>query len=428
MTLLSSGLRAFRILAGGLVLFLSGCATIPPPRAAWNLLAHAPSAGADRTAFNISVYNNVWSWVYRDYYDARFNGANWMEARKRHFSAAASATDDDALYAAINALLDELKDRHTHAADAQEFASLFQHINAVIGLRSEPVPQAADGRRRVVEVLPESAAANAGVQIGWWLIACNGRAPAEVLGPGKLRDGELVHCDFLEVNGTPRPLELVARRMSFPPYRSAREMGDHLLVLRFDTFDLPSAHWLRAQLVDHPSAKGVILDLRGNTGGHVFALASVVGDVFPSSMSLGEMVHRGKISRWHRSLPQNGGAHYAGPLAVVVSHDTASAAEIFAQLIQDYGRGYVIGSPTAGATLTSVFWPLAGGGKLQLSVYDYRSPKGRRLEGNGVMPDFILDPSDEGPAERSEDQVLKTAIDVLSNKETVRRGGVPKTP
>lgn len=376
-------------------------------------MAHAPAPGQDRVAYNRSVYDNVWNWVYRGYYDANFNGVDWRAAGERHRAAAAAAADDSALYAAINALLDELKDRHTHAAYAQEFASLFRHINAVIGLRTEAVREVSDGRRRVIEVLPGAPAAAAGIQVGWWLLTCDHRPPTEVLGPGKLHDGQVVHCEFLKDDGARYAVDLTARRLSFPPFRSAREVDDHVLVLRFDSFDMPSAQWLREQLLFHSGKKAVVLDLRGNTGGHIFALAAVLGDVFSSPVSMGEMIHRGQPSRWHRSISQRGGAHYVGPLAVVVSHDTASAAEIFAQLIQDYERGKVVGTRTAGAMLTSVFWPLAGGGKLQLSVYDYRSPKGRRLEGNGVVPDVLV----EAPAEKArlgpDDRAVKAAVEAL---------------
>lgn len=403
-----------RALLVGIALFLaSGCATIPPPRAAWNLMARVPAPGHDRSSYNLSVYDNAWNWVYRGYYDANFNGVDWRAARDRHRAAAAAARDDSALYAAINALLDELKDRHTHADDAQEFASLFRHINAVIGLRTESVPQAADGRRHVIEVLAGAPAAQAGVQVGWWLLTCNGRPPAEVLGPGRLQDGDVVRCEFLAPDNVHHTMELTARRLSFPPFRSVRELDDHVLLLRFDSFDMPSAQWLREQLLAHPSKKAVILDLRGNTGGHIFALGAVLGDVFSSPVDMGEMVHRGETSRWHRSVSQRGGAKYAGPLAVVVSHDTASAAEIFAQLIQDYGRGKVVGTRSAGAMLTSVFWPLAGGGKLQLSVYDYRSPKGRRLEGNGVAPDVVVEPPEENAPPNQDDRMIKAAVEVL---------------
>lgn len=380
-----AGVLAFAL--GG---FFSGCATIPPPRAALNLLTPRPSASTDRTRYNLAVYDNVWNWVYSDYYDERFNGVDWPAARLRHRDAAARAQTEAALYTAINALLGELKDQHTHAAMAEEFASTFAHRNAVLGLRTLPTGRPPDSRRRVTEVLAGTPADSAGVKPGWILLSCNGRPPTEVIGPGKLRDGEVVRCVF-QTNATgERTLEIRAKLMVVPPYRSVRQVADQIYLLRFDNFDMPSARWVREQLRTHRDAKGIIFDLRGNPGGHVFALGSILGDVFERRVATGQLVHRGKAAHWDRLISQRGGARYAGPLVVMVSQYTTSAAEIFAQLIQDYGRGKLVGEKTAGVMLTSIFWPLPGGGKLQMSVYDYRSPKGRRLEGNGVQPDVTV--------------------------------------
>jgi len=74
-------------------------------------------------------------------------------------------------------------------------------------------------------------------------------------------------------------------------------------------------------------------------------------------------------------------------VVVLVDRGTASAAEIFAAVMQDHGRATVLGRPTAGAVLASWSYELADGGQLQLSREDYLAPKGRRLEGRGVEPD-----------------------------------------
>lgn len=396
---------------------VSGCATIPPPRAALNLARSAPAEGADRRAYNLSVYDNVWSWIYHDYYDPHFNGVDWRAAKERHRDAAGAAKNDEELYAAINALLDELKDRHTHAYTRREFESVFSRINAIVGLRTRQIVGAPDGRRRVVEVFPGAAAAQAGVRVGWILLSADGRPPGEVLGPGKLRDGQVVHCEFLTETEEHRTLDLRAQQQVVPEYRSARDLEGGWRLLRFDGFDMPSAKWVREQLKRRPEPRGVILDLRANSGGHVFALGSILGDVFRKRVDTGKLVHRGHGTDWDRFVPQSGGARYSGPLAVLISDYTASAAEIFSQLIKDYDRGVVIGQRSAGAMLTSVFWPLPAGGKLQISIYDYRSPKGRRIEGQGVEPDIaIKEPEEPGEGEDAAVSAAVAALTARGNK------------
>jgi carboxyl-terminal processing protease len=146
---------------------------------------------------------------------------------------------------------------------------------------------------------------------------------------------------------------------------------------------------------------------------------------------MGNMVSRGETSVWDRLVSQRGGVRYQGPLVVLVSNESVSAAEIFAQLVEDYDRGSVVGTRTAGAVLTSVFWPLAGGGKLQLSVYDYHSPHGRRIEGNGVEPNVVVEAP---PAEAKEDPGIQAALKELRSARglaSVRldvAGSQPATP
>ncbi len=393
---------------------LSGCATVPPPRALWNLTVRPPAPGEDRRAFNLSVYENAWRWVDERYYAANFNGADWPAARERHRPAAEAAKNDRELYAAINAMLDELKDEHTRAQPAAEFARVFRQLNIVLGWRAQPVPNTTDGRRLITEVFPGSAAAVAGVKVGWTLLSCNGRPPAEIVGPGKLQAGTVVHCEFLTENGAPKRMSIVARQMAIPTYRTVREVSDGIFALRFDRFDGPSARWVREQVRAHRDAPALIFDLRGNLGGHVFALASILGDIFPRPVDMGTMVHRGRAARWHQWIFQRGGVRYPGKIAVLVSPGTTSAAEILAQLVQEYGRGTVVGQTTGGALLTSVFWPLPGDGKLWLSVYDYHSPKGTRVEGRGVFPDIALPPpANPTDVPLAEDAVMQAAVDVL---------------
>ncbi len=410
----------------GVCALLAGCATIPPPKALVNLMSSAPKPGADRTAYNLSVYDNVGDWVADHYYDPHYNGADWPAARARHRTAARDAKDDTELYTAINALLGELNDRHTYAQSAEDFARLFWHRNVVIGLRSIEVAGSTDGRRRILDLIPGSPAAEAGVREGWILLTCDGRRPTDVIGFNKLHDGQAVRCDFLTERGESRTLSITARQMNVPTYHRIREAADGIYVLRFDQFDETSAGWVREQVKAHSDAKGLIFDVRANPGGHFFALASILDDVFAERGELGHLVHRGGTAQWHHWIFDHGSARYAGPIAVLTSPFSTSAAEIFAQLVQERKRGPVVGQKSGGALLTSVFWPLAGGGRLWITVYDYRSPNGTRVEGQGVTPDILVPLDAIGSIDGTgNDAVVQAAVDALQGKHSDSASGAP---
>jgi len=124
------------------------------------------------------------------------------------------------------------------------------------------------------------------------------------------------------------------------------------------------------------------------------ALAAILAEIFPSRAAIGRVRARGETRTAPRRSPRHpAAAHYAGPLAVLVSDYSASAAEILAAVVQHERRGTIVGASTPGNVLVCVRWPLPGGGELQLSVYDYIGPDGRRLEGRGVTPDLAVPPA-----------------------------------
>ena len=378
-------------------------------------MVHAPKPGEERTKFNLSVYDNAWRWVDAHYYDPNFNGADWAGARERHRAAAAAAQDDTALYAAINAMLRELKDPHTFAQSAPQFARFFWHVNVTLGWRLTDVPGATDGRLRVREVFPKSDAAAAGVRRGWTLLTCNGQPALEFVRAAatSLREGDVVRCELLTEREEPRTLTLTARRVAEPTLREIVEVAPQIFLLRFDSFDFAAAKWVREQVKAHADAKALIFDLRRNPGGHLFAVGSILGDIYPAPVDMGELVHRGDRAWWPALIRQRGGAHYSGKVAVLVSRSSASASEVFAQLVNESGRGLVVGQKTRGALLTTVYWPLAGGGKLWVSLYDYHSPQGVRIEQNGVIPNIIV-PQPPPLSAEDRDPVVDAAVKALS--------------
>ncbi|HLP02102.1 MAG TPA: S41 family peptidase, partial [Opitutaceae bacterium] len=373
-----------------LAALLGGCATVPPPSALLNYAGGTRAvAPEERTAFNARVFDQAADWVARRYYDPALNGADWSAARARHRPAALAATTDAELYVALNALLDELRDEHTCALSPTEVDQYRNRRSALLGFRTGPLPEPQHARR-ILAVFPGSAADRAGVRPGWILLAADDRPPGEVLGVGKLSAGQLVRCDFLDTAGQPRRLELRASTIEYPPVRDARRLGDGVLVLAFDSFDLSAARWVRAELKREQPA-GLVLDLRDNVGGEARALAAILAEIFPGRAPIGGIRGRTSAGSSARRSPRHFlAAHYSGPLAVLVSERSASAAEILAAIVQHEKRGVVVGTATPGNVLVCVRWPLPGGGELQLSVYDYVGPDGRRLEGRGVTPDVPI--------------------------------------
>ena len=357
---------------------LAGCTTTPAPRVS---LAAVPAAQVARAEGNRRVFERVWSLVADWHYDPKLRGVDWPAAGRKYGAEAVAAADDQALYASLNAMVDLLKDSHTHALSPARATERHTQMRARTGFNLTRV----DGRWAVSEVLPDSPAAVAGVKVGWLVVARNGAGLGER--PDiRARDGEVARWEFLDEQDRPVALDLTATALSTKPRQELRELPGGLVYLRFDGFDIADRRWLSRQLKAHRDAPGVVIDLRQNPGGGTISLGITIGEFFERAVDCGAFITRGGW-RDGKSSWQLGSARYRGRVVVLVDGATGSAAEIFSAVLQEHGRATIVGRKTAGAVLASWYHGLPDGGELQLSREDYVTPKGRRLEDNGVEPD-----------------------------------------
>ena len=78
---------------------------------------------------------------------------------------------------------------------------------------------------------------------------------------------------------------------------------------------------------------------------------------------------------------------FAGPVAVLIDGASASTSEIFAAGLQDHGRAWLFGEPTAAAALPSVIESMPNGDLLMHAIADFERPNGERVEGRPVKPE-----------------------------------------
>ena len=352
------------------------------------------------------MFNAVWDLVNRKHYDPKFQGVDWNATAATFGPKAAAAADETALYATLNAMLAPLNDSHTHALPPAQAIERKTQERARTGFNLARI----DNRWVVSDVLPASPAEEAGVKIGWIVLARNGEPlPARI--NFRSREGEQASWDFLDENDQTVRLAPVARRLSIAPRQVARELEHGYIYLRFDEFDGPDRRWLSRELKKHANAPGVVIDLRRNPGGETFSLGISIGEFFHRPVDCGTFISRAGSRRVKNSW-QLGSAEYRGRVVVLVDRATGSAAEIFSAVLQDHGRATVIGRRTAGAVLASWFYRLPDGGELQLSREDYVAPKGRRIEGVGVTPDIVV-PRVLADIRAGRDRDLEKAIEVL---------------
>jgi carboxyl-terminal processing protease len=204
--------------------------------------------------------------------------------------------------------------------------------------------------------------------------------------------------------------------------RSAPLGGDHdILVWKMAVFGNPAAVEEMAR-----TARGfrtLVLDLRANGGGSVDALRELVGRCFDREILVASERRRDKEIREVAKPAKSG---FTGRLVVIVDSQSASAAEMFARIVQIEKRGTVLGDRTAGAVMTSRIFPhrMPGGGIYATSVTigDVRMSDGASLEKSGVEPDEVVLPT-PGDLAALRDPVLARAVAIAGGPLTPEEAG-----
>lgn len=180
-----------------------------------------------------------------------------------------------------------------------------------------------------------------------------------------------------------------AAKRSFSAYRMA-----NLLYIKIGLFDQDTPKAMRQIAERRSDAAGVILDLRGCSGGSVTAMVEVA-DMF---LDGGIIVSVKNIAQNEEKFynAQNGGILAAKPLVVLVDADTASSAEALGLSLSEQERAQVIGSRTLGKATVQELTDLENGSRLALTTSEIFGPSGVKVSENGFIPDICTSFMDEG--------------------------------
>lgn len=136
------------------------------------------------------------------------------------------------------------------------------------------------------------------------------------------------------------------------------------------------------------SLKGLVLDLRNNTGG-ILSAAIGVSDVFLKSGTIVYTEGRTEDAKL-KFTARPDDALDGRPIAVLVSGGTAAGAEIVSAALQDHDRAIIVGSGTLGQGSIQTIFPMDDGGALKLTTAYFYSPSGLRIENRGVIPHLCV--------------------------------------
>lgn len=389
------------------------------------------------------LFEEVWNLVRTEYFDQSFAG-NWAVIGDRYRQRLATVRSDEEIHKLLAEMLAQLHDTHTYYQLPGE-----DRPQPALGLVLDEV----EGQFVVAAVADASEVARQGVRPGMILRTINGRdvrdvardvdawistrvglSSERVLTAFRLKlllngpAGQEVALGLSDPAG--QPLEVRVHRTYIPkpaPLVTSRHLTPDVGYIRWTSWDPEMdpalTESIRAGLASLRDTRSLVIDLRGNTGGDPQVAVDVLRCLAAKEMPYGEFRGPRRFSKIQRHPCP---FVYTGSIAVLMDRETGSTSEIFANLMQETGRGTLIGAQSSGSVLYHQFDNVRGGGGVYYSRWGYTSPSGRHLQGEGVLPDVPVQRTISGLWE-GRDEVLKAAEEILS-RQTLTGQAAPSAP
>lgn len=351
--------------------------------------------GASTSALDFSLFDEVYESIRNDYVEP--------------------PTESTELeYGAIRGLVSGLGDPNSNFMDPEETKAFHENLDGTFsGIGVELAIK--DEVLTVVAPLPGSPGERAGLKAGDVILAIDGTDTStltidQAVGMIRGKIGTEVAL-FITRKGSFEAKEFKVTREEINVQSVTYEVKDGLGILRITRFGEDTADKVGEAAREFLSkeVRGIVLDLRGNPGGFLESSVDVAGFFVEDGVIVSEEFGDGSKQEYEAS----GTASLAGiPVIALVDEGSASAAEILAGALQDYGIARLVGAKTFGKGSVQELSSLAKGTSLRLTVAKWVLPKGRKIDHVGIEPDVpvAITPED---IEAGKDPQLDKAIGLL---------------
>lgn len=431
------------------VLLIAGCASFDPNNVIGRHLptgndvpvASSSTASVLTAAQRAEAFDFVWNTIDRRYYDPKLNGVNWQAMRERYRPAAMAAPSDESFWDELDRMAGELQDSHTRVESPVRVEARKRNESVTLGL----------GLAWLGDDLVVTSVNNltdawwAGIRPGMTVQSINGTsarvAYAALIAEtrkssserarhttaiGRLNRGEpgsSVSIVVKRADGSELAATLKRSRVANPPSASSRILPSGFGYIRFSNFVPQLTETIKKGFADSRNAPGLIIDLRGNGGGSLGMTRDLLSELFRERTVLSRQLTRDMkpitvgfglidVIRMEYDVPARPDA-YAGPVVVLINEGSGSGSEYFAATLQALGRASIVGTNSCGCLLGFLGYAnVPGGAELAYSEIGFMTSTGKRIEGDGVKPDWVVKPT-LTDLQLYRDRTLETAEQLL---------------
>ncbi len=354
-----------------------------------------------------------------DEYDAAFKKLAYVSEVYKEIYVGGELDDQKMMDGAMYGLVAGTGDKYGSYFSEKEFTRLMENNKGdLVGIGVSVVSKVQDGYLKVMSVFENSPAQKAGIIPGDKIIGANDKMLTDI-GYYMLVDeilgekGTEVTVHLLR-DDKQEDLKIVRDIVVMESVKI--EQVKEFAKITITEFNKKTPEQFK-EAIDKAQklskTKGIIFDVRNNGGGDSEAIAEILDILLPKGNIYKLVSKNGETVSYDSDANE-----IIANMVVLTNENTASAAELFAAAMQDYGKAKIVGQTTFGKGTGISIMPLNDGTGLAISDTLFYTPSGRNLEGVGVIPDYEVEMTEEQFANfydltPDEDPQMKKAMELL---------------
>lgn len=364
-----------------------------------------------------NLVDKSWSVIKSNFYDASLNNQNW-DRWKRHYKGKIKTNEDANI--AINSMLSSLDDPYSRYLNKKDYAEQNTSIDSKItGIGVNITSQA--GKILVVGVIDDSPASHANIKANDIILKVNNK---DVKGMNIsdvsdiVRGPENSFVTITLLRGKQKIVKKIKRKeIKVQTVKSSVENNvGYIKILTFIGVTTPN-EFVEA-IEKTQNTKGLIIDLRGNTGG-LLPNAIFIANMFITKGNLVSIVGRNGYKK--DIYAQDTITPVDKPTLILVDGGSASASEILSGAMKDYHKAKLIGTKTFGKGMVQKIIPMPNETGLNLTIAKYLTPAGTDINKKGIAPDIEVKFTEKDVKTRHDVQLEKAKSvmkQMISKEET----------
>ena len=321
--------------------------------------------------------------------EAKLNALDSVLSNKFYFD---DVDDEKAANSIYKAYLSSYGDKYTVYYTPEEYKSLVESTSGTFYGIGAVCQKSDEGGIVIVEPYEDAPAYKAGIRKGDRVIKVDGKdiMDMDLSASVALIKGDKGTKVTLTVIRDGQTMDISIKRdavnIKTVDYEMREDSIGYIVISQFDDV---TTEQFKSALTDlqNQGMKGLIIDVRSNPGGVLSVVVDIVDEIVPKGL----IVYTEDVDGNRKEYNGKSSNELSIPIAVLVDGNSASASEIFAGALQDYGKAKIIGTQTFGKGIVQTIQPLTDGSAIKYTIAKYYTPKGQDIHGHGVTPDIVVE-------------------------------------